>query len=366
MADTDTYSEELTQAEIDYFNSRGENTQALTEAHQEPQERPDDFQGGAVAGDPTQPSGDPQEDDYEEGEIYLDENGRAKDAKTGKFVPHAALHKERERHKQTKTELELHREKMARAEERLAILNEVLSGESSANGANQPGAQAQKSNSVFDEEPIDPSVDFVGAVDQIRRQQAEMRNGFVQSRQELQQKEAVQQMQQLYYADATRYAQENPNFKDAYFHLVEGRHRELEAMGMKDKGARDSYIAQEEQALVAQAINQGMSPSQAIYNIAIARGFSPQQAAQAADQATGQANSGYANGGNAYQAPNASGAEKINNIRRGREANQTLSRAGGSSGEGLTYEALANMSEEEFASVASKLGKSKLRQILGG
>lgn len=72
----------------------------------------------------------------------------------------------------------------------------------------------------------------------------------------------------VYQQDAIRVLQEEPDFKDAYFHLVEARHKELEALGIADKAQRNAMIAQEEKGLVAQALKAKKSPAQIIYQLA--------------------------------------------------------------------------------------------------
>lgn len=94
-----------------------------------------------------------------------------------------------------------------------------------------------------------------------------------------------------------------------------------------------------------QALNSKRSPAELIYTIAKTRGYS---GAVKAQQTTNSA------------------AEKLDNIKRGQSAVVSLSRAGGSSGEGLTLETLANMSEEEFSRTVSKLSKSQQRALMGG
>lgn len=41
----------------------------------------------------------------------------------------------------------------------------------------------------------------------------------------------------VYQQDAIRFLQEKLDFEDAYFHLVEARHKELEALGIADNGS---------------------------------------------------------------------------------------------------------------------------------
>lgn len=59
--------------------------------------------------------------------------------------------------------------------------------------------------------------------------------------------------------------------------------------------------------------------------------------------------------------------QRIQQIARGqREAGASLTPAGGQSGEGLTVEKLANMSEADFNAVVGKLSASQRRALMGG
>jgi hypothetical protein len=153
-------------------------------------------------------------------------------------------------------------------------------------------------------------------------------------------------MVQAYRQDALAFAQEKPDFADAYRHLAMSMAAEYKVMGYSDAEVQQKLIQDEERA-VAEAMQRRIRPAQVVYERAKARGFSaPVAPAQTPAQ------------------PDA--AQKLQTIERAKATQRTLSGAGGSSGEGLTVEALANMSDDEFAATVSKLGKSKLRGYLGG
>jgi len=272
--------------------------------------------------------------DDEEG-IYIDQDGKARSVLTGKFVPHAALHKERERRKSVEAEYLTVREKMARAEERLAVLNEVLQ---------QPQAPQTATASEQEEMP-DPEKDIFAYVKWQAKEIERLKQTQTQVAERTQQQEGLQQLQRAYVQDAQTFAKDKPDFRDAYSHLANSRARELMALGYNEQQIR-SQLTQEETQIVAQAFQQRRSPAAVLYEQALARGYSPKQAAAAA------------------QAPNP--AQKLETVARGQATQKSLSGAGGSSGEGLTVEALANMSEQEFAEVQARIGKSKMRALLGG
>jgi hypothetical protein len=331
-----SFSEALSPAEAAYFSSRGEKTEGL--APSEPAAAPSEpvqAETQASEGDAA-PQAEPGAVDDEEG-IYIDEDGKARSVLTGKFVPHAALHKERERRKSVEAEYLTVREKMARAEERLAVLNEVLQQPQAPQlGQQQPGQV---------EEIPDPEKDIFAYVKYQAKLIEDLKAAQNQVQERTQQQEGLAQLQKAYVQDAQTFAKDKPDFKDAYSHLANSRARELMALGYNEQQIR-SQLTQEETHIVAQAFQQRRSPAAVLYEQALARGYTPKQAAAAA------------------QAINP--AQKLETVARGQATQKSLSGAGGSSGEGLTVEALANMSEEEFAAVSAKLGKSKLRALMGG
>jgi hypothetical protein len=332
-------SDDFSPAEAAYFSSRGADTSGL-EAESGPAETPQapaSNEGNPAPPASHSPTGGPPEGptDVEDGEevVIVGADGKPR-ATNGRFVPHQALHKERERRKSVETELMTYRERTARADERLAVLNELMTKPEA------PPASAA-------EQPIDPEVDPIGALKQLHARNQALEKQLQESTKSVEERESARAMVSAYQNDAARFVQEKPEFRDAYVHLMTGRHRELEAMGMTDAAERNRFIANEERQLVASAFQSRRSPAQMLYSLAVARGFS------------------YAPPAPAPAKPDH--AAKIESIAKGqRQAGASLSAAGGTAGEGLTAAALADMSEEEFSAVAAKLGKSKLRQLMGG
>jgi hypothetical protein len=332
-------SEDFSPAEAAYFSSKGADTSGL-ESERGPAETPQ--APASNEGNPAPPashsttSGPPEGPvDVEDGEevVIVGADGKPR-ATNGRFVPHQALHKERERRKSVETELMTYRERTARADERLAVLNELMT---------KPEAPPASAS----EQPIDPEVDPIGALKQLHARNQALEKQLQESTKTVEERESARAMVSAYQNDAARFVQEKPEFRDAYVHLMAGRHRELEAMGMSDAAERNRFIANEERQLVASAFQSRRSPAQMLYSLAVARGFS------------------YAPPAPEPAKPDH--AAKIESIAKGqRQAGASLSAAGGTAGEGLTAAALADMSEEEFSAVAAKLGKSKLRQLMGG
>ncbi len=326
---TEFSSDALSPAEMEYFSSKGEKTEGLI-----PAETPAPTQAEAPISDAAPQEGEqPAEDD--DGAFYIDENGKARSVITGKFVPHAALHKERERRKSTEQELNTYRERMARAEERLAVLNEVLT---------QPTAPQTQTGPAQEEVP-DPEKDIFAYVKHLEKKLSGLEQTTQKTAEERQREQSLNQLQSAYAADAQKFMAEKPDFRDAYGYIANSRARELAALGYSQDQIRQQ-LTYEETNIVAQAFQQRRSPSAVLYEQAIARGYTPKQAAAAAQSV----NPG----------------QRLDNVARGQATQKSLSGAGGSAGEGLTIEALASMSDDEFAATAAKIGKSKLKAIMGG
>lgn len=362
-------SDELTAEELAYLESGGRSELSI-EPNPSPEPQNEDVtgEGGGHGGDApvvTQGAGEPSEgqetasDDEDGGDslpegvtIRVGKDGRPRlvgpDGKFVKSVPHSALHKERERRKQTRAELEELKVKYARADERLAILNDAVLGKSQQNGQQQ---QQEQPKNPLDEPNINPDEDLLGAFRQMQRRTSFLQQQQSQFTQAQTARDAFSQVTQNYHADAQRVMQEKPDFRDAYTHLVETRMKELEFLGMTDPEQRKQTVIREEADIVISAMKSGKSPAEVIYNFAVARGFRP----NAAPPANGA-------GAPSQKTP---AQQKIEQVRNGQNAAQTLSNTGGASHEGLTMAGLANMSDDEFARVVDTMSKSQLEQFLG-
>lgn len=356
--------DELTDAELAYLESGGKSTEGL-DITPAPAPAPSNDTAGTGGGagnapdaqkvnaqakeaDPPETTDD--EDEAIEFEVVVGKDGKERlKGKDGKFVSHKALHAERERRKTLQKELEAERIKNARGEERLAILNEAFNGNVQPNGQQRP----QQAQDPLAEEPIDPAKDFMGAVAQMQRQQKAMAERIATSQQSQQQRDTMSSVKQVYHADAQAFMKAEPNFEPAYRHLVAQRSKELELMGVKDEQQRMRMIAEEETNLVVEALRNKQSPSQMLYQFAVARGYQPKPAANANGQQNGAA------------APSNAAREKIAQVKAGQAAADTLSNAGGQSSEGLTFSELARMSDDEFAAAFDRMTKAQQERILG-
>lgn len=323
--------EALSAEETAFFESRGEKSEGLapeTLEKKEPEKQP------------------AKEADAKPGEdvkVEVDETEETVEVENkGRFVRHGAFHKERVMRKQeqearraAETKLAEQQQLFARADERLRLLNEALA----------PRQEATQQTA-----PPDPEQDIFGYVKWQANQIEQLKGGLNQTQQQAEVSKAEQYVVQTYQSDAVRFVKQQPDFGDAYAFLLQGRDAELKAFGMADPNERAQVIADEERSLVVRALNDRASPAERVYALAKARGFAPKpvEAAKPGETAKPAA------------------AEQIETIARGQAASKTLSSAGGSPSETLTAEALANMSEEEFAAYLAKTPRSQQRAMMGG
>lgn len=342
--------DELTADELAYLESGGKATEGLPapEAPSEPETQNAAPEPPAAQESAPDEEGDDDGDD--DAEIVVGPDGKLR-AKNGKFVSHKALHKERERRKLATKEAEELRLKLARGEERLAILNEAFNANGDPKSAQQQNIPTTTPNPL-NEDPIDPEKDFFGWAKQMQRQKDYLAQQLNHTSSEVQQREQFRAVTETYHNDARRFMAQTPDFQDAYMHLIQGRHRELEFMGMKDERQRNQYIAQEEAQIVMQALQAGQSPAQMMYQLAQTRGFAP--GAKPPAQQNG-----------APPPPKTNAQQKIEQLRNGQQAAQSLSNVAGSAGDSLTMSTLASMSDAEFSAVVDKMSKAQVEKLLG-
>lgn len=247
-----------------------------------------------------------------------------------KTVPHAALHEERERRKATEAENARLREERARFDERLKVIQEL--------------------NKPKPEEPDlgpDPESDPVGAIKWMREQQARLseqgRRGAAQQ-EEAQREQAMRaHLVDAYRADANQFRQQNPDFGDAYQHLLTTRQAELAAIGYTPAEINEAIHA-DELAIAHRALSNGRSAAEVVYNLAKQRGYAKKAAAD----------------------PNEDASKRIEKIAEGQERGKSLAQAGGTAaGTEMTAERLLKMSNAEFEDWTSK-HPAQAKRLMGG
>lgn len=330
----DVFGAPMSEEEVRFLETRGESDlpSYAPETPETPTPPP-----AQDAGEPnaSETPADSAASDDDEDEVYVDEHGKTRDSKTGQYVksvPHGAFHKERSRRKEIEAQYQKEVETRARIEGKIEAFNQALNGMSPTNQG-QPQAPVDDIG-----EPVDPNEDIFAAFEQQQKIIAKLQKDQEAVVNQTRQQQEFTHIQNAYVADATKFASETPDFVDAYTHIKEGMHKELELQGYTDANAREAYIKQQELALVQQTLQNGGSPAATIYALAKQRGYSgpaPAQETPATPEIPAK-----------QVAPQQRG--KLDGVAKGQQVSATLSGKGSGGNAGLTYEALADMSEDEM------------------
>lgn len=175
-------------------------------------------------------------------------------------VSHAALHEERTRRKELQAKLERESEERRRLEDRLTQLQSAL--------------QAPKQESEY----TDPLELVAGEITQLKGKLEAKEKGDKEA-QEQASKEA--EFRRRYAESAKAFAQDKPDFIEAYNHLLTEYRAELEEAGYGPDEVGQELLAREK-ALVERAYQNEKNPAEVIYQIASRRGYKVKQAASAA------------------------------------------------------------------------------------
>ena len=258
------------------------------------------------------------------------------DENKGKFVRHGAFHQERERRKAVEKELNDLREKYARGDERLKLLNEAMQA--------RPAAAAQPETPLA---PPSPDEDIFGYAKHLEKQIEELKNGFTQETTRQRQEREVGEVIRDYQSDLNRFASAEPTFADAFRHVMQSRTAEYAALGVPEAQIQQA-LQQDEFQIALEARKAGVSPAERIFQIAKARGFAP-KAAEPAPAAV----------------PAETPAQKVERVAAGQAGpGKSLSAAGGAPAGEVTFEMLAAMSEKDFEAFATK-NPDKLARLMG-
>jgi hypothetical protein len=307
MSDIDTIGTTLSPEENAFFESGG-NTEIPTG------EKTADAGEGQKTGQQTG-----QESNAGDGKTEAaDKDGQTK---VEKMVSLSALHEERGRRKATEGEKRALENQLAELRGKFSIIERL-------NAPPQVEAPTVETN-IF------------GVV----RNQAET---LAQLQQRLQadddQKKAAGERNNLvtaYRMDAAQFEANNPDFKAAYNHLLNSRATELAAMGYDDPMQLHQALTNDEMSIAQMALGNKKSAAEIIYNLAQQRGYKK-------------------------AAPGAKGADKIDTINRGQQANKSLANTGGSAGDGdMTGEMLLKMPMDEFEAWCTK-NPAKAKRLMGG
>jgi hypothetical protein len=144
-----------------------------------------------------------------------------------------------------------------------------------------------------------------------------------------------------YRIDAANFEASTPDFKAAYSHLLNSRASELMAMGYQDPRQLHEALTSDEMSIARMALGNNKSAAEIIYQLAQQRGYRSTPA-------------------------KGNGAERIDAINRGQQANKSLANAGGNSGDAeVTGEMLLKMPMDEFEAWCTK-HPAKAKRLMGG
>jgi hypothetical protein len=184
---------------------------------------------------------------------------------------------------------------------------------------------------------IDVDNDPMGALKLIDKKLAEIDQRDAARSQETQQQQQERVFHQNYVAAAQEFTKKTPDFPDAYSHLVSSRVSELQMIG-QDPAMIDQMVKAEEMMIINTALSKGEDPITKIYELAKLRGY-----AKAAPEA-----------------PKLDGVTKVAAMNKAEKATKSLSSAPGTATNTPTLDALANMSEDEFAEATAGKNWRKL------
>lgn len=228
-------------------------------------------------------------------------------------VPYGALAEERARRKELQRDLQTAIESQQRLQGRLDLLH----GLAQQQGAVSSSAEGEAAPEHGDDLPHDDRSGESPHSDVDPQAGAQFRTQLMHS-----------------VRDVMR---ERPDFLAAYQHARQARVSELCALGYAPQEAL-AITFDNEAEVIRNAYAGGQNPAHVIYNYAQRHGYGgePGPVQQGARTAPGSV-------------PAMSEAEKVALAARGQAASKSLSNAGGGSAGSLTLEALAGMSDEEFA-----------------
>jgi hypothetical protein len=255
-----------------------------------------------------------------------------------KFVPHGALHAEREERKKLQAQFEELRTKNAVLEDRW---NTILT-------ARQPTQEEVK--------PPNPEEDIFAyskwQADQLQALQQKIETREQQEAQSRQQTEQEQALWNEWNQSVQSFAAQTADFKDAAQFLSDAREKQLVALSRVDPRfanpqARTQQINAELKGIVLAAKQQGMSPAEMVYQISKDYGFAGAQ--QPAPE------------------PHVI-SEKIEALDAAQAASRTLASSNGkAAGDALTAQAIADMSPAEFERWHSKPeNQARFQALMGG
>lgn len=309
-------SEKLSAEEQKYFDTGGEDGPEAPE----PVARPT-------------PAPEPEIEEVAEPEVIEPEVAQTTPQKQS-VVPHAALHQEREAHKETK-------ERLKELEKRTNLILEKFGQPTQApqQQVQQPVKQNEIVIPALEEDPLGH---IVGQMQLLAKNQDQIGQTLEQRNQQEQQTNQIRQLTNTAVSMEQEFAKATPDYNEAASYLQNGRRQEYMAMGYNEMQASQA-IQQEALQIANMAIARGQNPAEVIYNVAKSRGF--QKAAAPAPETVQEP------GALPPIVPSPENSAKIATIAQGQKLNQSLGNARGSAPAPMTAQRLLELSPDEFAKV---------------
>lgn len=150
-----------------------------------------------------------------------------------------------------------------------------------------------------------------------------------QRAEQVQKNDAQQKFISTWQSQAREFEKSTPDFRDAYRHVINSRFEEYQAVGYTPEQA-EQLVHEDEAAIVAQSLQQGINPAERIYRLAQMRG--------------------YARAKNESMNP-VSNQQKMETLEKGMRASKSVNTGGQSSSDDMTLEGIAAMDDDEFSKV---------------
>jgi hypothetical protein len=274
----------------------------------------------------------------EPGEITINADGKPVDKATGRFVPHSAYMRVKGEAKEAKTQSDTLVRSVVQLQEKLANLLEP---------------QQQQTQQAKPDVAPDPEEDVFGAIKWALKKMADVETRLTKTSTETNATLENTDMRERFVADAQKFTTKEPAFAQAYQHVIDGLHKELEVEGMTDAAERGRMIAENIRDRAVRLMKANKSPAEAIWAIAQSRGFQAKPAVDPAKEKEEQSRA------------------EIDRLNKTKEATASLSGAGAGGGlEGLTLQKLASLTGDAYGeqrrAYIGKHGESAWRKLIGG
>ena len=265
----------------------------------------------------------PQEPKAEEAPETPEEEAKPEKPPKG-FVPHGALHEERQKRKEMEAQLQrIQQETTYRQQLMEQRLQQLYQSQQQANQPKPPSYEDDPLGNLKHTQEL--TQQQIQQLNDRYRQEAENRNRYEQAQAYKAQLESVVQ------SDVAQFSQEHPDYLEALGHARQTRVRQHMAIGLSEAEAVQ-LMYQEEYQLAEAALQRGKSPAQAAYDIAKAYGWTKGKP---------------------------SSETKIETLQKGVKAAQSLGSGGTPTGT-PSIDQLADMSDDEFAAFKKSGGWEKL------